>query len=631
MVRALTGTDPDRLAEEQRRGLTIELGFAWCELPPSPDGTRQTAAFVDVPGHERFIGTMLAGAGPAPAALLVVAADDGWSAQTEEHVEVLDLLGVHGLAVAVTKTDTVPAERTDEVVADVTGRLAGTSLEGAPVVRTAAPDRVGIDELERVLADRFALRPAPTDHGRPRLWVDRVFPVRGAGTVVTGTLAGGVVRAGDALRVFPGDHDVRVRGIQTLGRDVEIAAPGTRVALNLVGIDRDGISRGDAVVGGGPWRSTTRLNAVVRALPGRTVDRAGAWVVHAGSASVPARVLPLTDPIVGERTGRGGAWSTTALAKDAGADDGPTYLANVGAVRLLLDAPLPLVAGDRLVLRESGRRETTAGGQVVDPDPGPPPRGRAAREAQVLALGRIAAAEGPAGRLAALLELHGGVLPGTAALAAAGVPTGGPRPAGILAVGGHAVLESVWLGWTETVVAAAGGDSTTRERLTVAAAAAGAPPDVAAELPDRLVTDGQLVRTPTGFAVAGAEVTDTRSALDEQLLAALRAEPFSPPDLTATAKALGIDHRGVNRLVQAGAIVRAGKVAFAADAVTRAVDLLEDLEAATGAFAAAQAKDAWGTTRRYAIPLLEHLDRTRVTDFDGQLRTLTDRRPTSPA
>jgi selenocysteine-specific elongation factor len=547
---------------------------------------------------------MLAGAGPAPAALLVVAADDGWSAQTEEHVEVLDLLGVAGVAVALTKVDVVDTARADEVEAAVTARLTGTSLEGAPVVRTAAPTGRGVDELAEVLAVRLGARPAPPDLGRPRLWVDRVFPVRGAGTVVTGTLGGGSLRVGDTVRVLPARREARVRGVQSLGRDVEVAPPGTRVALNLAGVGRDEVSRGSSVVAGGPWRVTSRVDAIVRALPGRRVERPGAWRLHAGSAAVGCRVLPLLDPL------------------ESG---------EVGAVRLLLDAPLPLVAGDRLVLREAGRRRTVAGGQVADPDTGAPPRGREARSARVTGLRAVADATDAGGALTALLALSGGARRGPAALAAAGLAADGPRPSGVVAVGGYAVLDEVWQRWAAAATEVASGPvAVARERLVAAATDVGAPSAVAEALPDALVREGRLVRTPRGWSVGDGDPGGAPDDGEAQLLAALRADPFSPPDLTATARAAGVDHRGVNRLVQAGLIVRAGGVAFAADTVAAAVDHLAALEAEVGPFTATQAKTAWGTTRRFAIPLLEHLDATRVTAFDGRVRTLTGRRPPAP-
>jgi selenocysteine-specific elongation factor len=416
------------------------------------------------------------------------------------------------------------------------------------------------------------------------------------------------------MRVLPGDHDVRVRGVQSLGQAVDEAPPGTRVAINLAGVDLGEVARGDVVVGGGPWRTTERLDAVVRALPGRTVDRPGAWRLHVGSASVTARVLPLTDPVVGPRDA--GLGHTDV---GGNAPRGPT-----GAVRLLLDAPLPLVAGDRLVLREAGRRETVAGGQVADPAPGAPPRGRDARERHAAGLLTVAAEATPEGRLRALLALAGGARGGTAALAAAGVSASAPRPAGVVAVGGQAALEAELGRWSEATVTAAAEGEVDGAALRAAAVDAGAPTVVADRLPEHLAAAGRLATTPAGYTTPerAAGSGDDRQAKGDRLIAALLEEPFAPPDLTATARELGLDHREVNRLVQAGAIVRTGDQAFAAEAVDRAVDVLRDLEAEVGAFTAAQAKTAWGTTRRYAIPLLEHLDRTRVTRFDGRLRTL---------
>lgn len=552
---------------------------------------------------------MLAGTGPAPAAVLVVAADDGWSAQTEEHVEVLDLLDVPGLAVALTKVDLVDPERAASVRATIDRRLTGTSLAGAPIVAVDGPRATGVPELARVLAARLAGHAPAIDQGRPRLWVDRVFPVRGAGTVVTGTLGGGRLRVGDTVRILPAGHEVRVRGLQSLGRAVEEAPPGTRVAVNLAGVDRDQVARGDAVVGGGPWRTTSRVDVVVRALPGRRVDGAGAWRVHVGSAAVTAQVLPLTDPVIGPPAGD-----------------------RTGAVRLLLDAPLPLVAGDRLVLREGGRRVTVAGGQVCDPDTGPPPRGRAAREQRVEGLQAVADGPDPAGRLRALLALTGGARPGKAALAAAGLSATGPRPAGVTATGDHAVLEDDLQRWTEAALTTVGEAGAERGPVVAAIREAGAPGDLAEQLPGHLLATGRLVRTTTGLATPGraAEAADDRRDRDDALLAALLADPFRPPDLTTAARDAGLDHREVNRLVQAGRVVRTGDVAFAAEAVASAIAVLERLQAEVGPFTAAQAKTAWGTTRRYAIPLLEHLDRTRVTRFDGRLRTLTGHRPTPP-
>ena len=322
LVRALTGMEPDRWAEERRRGLTIDLGFAWTTLP---SGRR--LAVVDVPGHERFIGNMLAGVGSVPAALLVVAADDGWSAQTAEHVAALDALGVRHALLVVTKADVAdPAP----VLADVRERLGGTSMGEVPGLAVSALTGEGMPGLVAALEALLADLPAP-DPGAPvRLWIDRAFTIRGAGTVVTGTLAAGTVADGDRLRL--GDREVAVRGVQTLGEPVPEATATARVALNLRGIAVEELSRGDALLTPGAFRSTALLDVTLRGAPeGRLPDEA---MVHIGSATVAARLRPL---------------------------DG-------AAVRLRLAGPLPLRVGDRLLVRDPGARRVF-GADVRDVDP----------------------------------------------------------------------------------------------------------------------------------------------------------------------------------------------------------------------------------------------------------------------
>ncbi|MGH8875565.1 MAG: selenocysteine-specific translation elongation factor, partial [Acidimicrobiia bacterium] len=232
LVRALTGRDPDRWEEEKRRGLTIDLGFAWTTLP---DGSE--VSFVDVPGHERFIKNMLAGVEAIDVALLVVAADEGWMPQSEEHLAVLDLLGVRHGVVAVTKVDRVDADMVELATLEVEERLRGTSLEGCPVVPVAAPAGKGLDELRARLVEATAASERPAT-GRSRLWIDRAFTIAGAGTVVTGTLLDGPLEVGEQVTVWPLQIDARVRGLQSHERDLRRAEPRRRVAINLAGLDR---------------------------------------------------------------------------------------------------------------------------------------------------------------------------------------------------------------------------------------------------------------------------------------------------------------------------------------------------------------------------------------------------------
>lgn len=334
LVRALTGMEPDRWPEERRRGLTLDLGFAWTTLRSG-----RTVAVVDVPGHERFVGTMLAGVGPVPAALLVVAADDGWSAQTAEHVAVLDALGVRHALLAVTKADLAdPAP----VLADVRGRLALTSLGEVPGFAVSSLTGPGLPELTDGLETLLAALPAPDPSAPVRLWLDRAFTIKGAGTVVTGTLAAGTVAAEDRLRL--GDRDVVVRGVQSLGRPLERAQATARVALNLRGVAVEDLSRGDALLTPGAFRSTAEVDVTLTSdAPDEQLPVEP--VVHIGSATVGARLRRL---------------------------DGT-------AVRLRLARPLPLRIGDRLLLRDPGARRVL-GADVRDVDPPELRRRGAARE-----------------------------------------------------------------------------------------------------------------------------------------------------------------------------------------------------------------------------------------------------------
>jgi selenocysteine-specific elongation factor len=336
LVRALTGTDPDRLAEEHRRGLSIELGHAHLDLP---SGAR--LALVDVPGHQRFLATMLAGVGAVPATLLVVAADEGWSAQTAEHVAAIDALGVSHAVLIVTKAD-----RADPgpVAADSVRRLAGTSLDGCPWVGVSASTGQGLPELRAALDVLVRTLPPPPDPGRVRLFVDRVFTVRGAGTVVTGTLPAGTVRVGDALELD--GREVRVRALQCCHEQVTEAHGVARVALNLRGVGHDQIGRGAALLSPDAWHLTT--SADVRLTAAGELPRE--LVLHVGGAAVPVAVRRLE-----------------------------------AHTRLTWRTPLPLAPGDRGVLRDPGRHTIAAGVVVVDADPPSlAGRGRAATRAAAL-------------------------------------------------------------------------------------------------------------------------------------------------------------------------------------------------------------------------------------------------------
>lgn len=340
LVRALTGVDPDRFVEEKERGLTIDLGFAAMTLPSGA-----MVSFVDVPGHVRFLKNMLAGVGAVQGCLFVVAATEGWKPQSEEHLRILDLLGIGHGVVALTKVGLVDRERRELALIEVGERLASSPLAGAEVVAVDGLDGTGLGALRLALDRLVSTVPAAPDDGRSRLWIDRSFAVRGAGTVVTGTLAGGPLHVDDAVVVLPGGARARVRSLQTHGAPLSRVGPGERVAVNLSGTGHDEVGRGDAVVMAGRWHQARTVDASLEVLAAldHPVSRRGSYVAYLGSGEHAVRLRVLGSDAVGP--------------------------GHHGLVRLHLPVGLPLQPGDRYVLRESGRQETVGGGEILDVDP----------------------------------------------------------------------------------------------------------------------------------------------------------------------------------------------------------------------------------------------------------------------
>ncbi|MBV9516448.1 MAG: SelB C-terminal domain-containing protein [Mycobacteriaceae bacterium] len=548
LVRALTGIWPDRLAEEQRRGLTIDLGFAWTEL-----GGHEFA-FVDVPGHERFVANMLAGVGPVPAVIFVVAATEGWMPQSEEHLAALDALGVRQALVVISKADLADPCRASTQARE---RFAATSLGGAPVVVGTDLDLVCQELL--AMADRL---PDPDRDADVRLWVDRSFTVRGAGTVVTGTLAAGTIRVGDELE--HAGRRVTVRRLQSLGRDrTDVAAVG-RVAVNLRGVDRHHIGRGDTVRTPGAWLDTSEIDVALRS-PARLHRE---LVLHIGSAAVPVHVRPL------------GA---------------------VGA-RLRLARTLPLRIGDTGLLRDAGEHRIAAGVTVLDVAP-PQLRRRGAARARAS-------------------ELAGGaVRPPVCAradvLRAMGFAATGQR------VGEWVVDPQWWSGRRDDASAtvtrwAAEHDIAAGMPLETLRRQVGLP---AAELVSTLLEG-------SGFQVLGGLVRAPNAGLPARVDEAVRkvvhrlaAEPFRAPEADEL-KELHLGFRELAAAVRAGRLTRiADGVVLGPDAFDRAAEVLKSLPQP---FTVSEAKRALGTTRRVAVPLLEQLDARRVTrrSDDGARRVV---------
>ncbi|OBK69927.1 translation elongation factor [Mycobacterium colombiense] len=537
LLQRITGMWPDRLAEERRRGLTIDLGFAWTEL-----GGRQLA-FVDVPGHERFVANMLAGVGAVPAVVFVVAATEGWMPQSEEHLAALDALGVrHGLLV-ISKADLADP---GPAVAQASERLAATSLAGTPVAISTDLDRVRAELV--ALTDRL---PTPDPGADVRLWVDRSFTVRGAGTVVTGTLAAGTVRVGDELE--HAGRRVTVRGLQSLGRGADAVGPVSRVALNLRGVDRHDIGRGDTVRTPGAWLDTAEIDVALRSAD--TLHRQ--LVLHIGSAALPVQVRRL----------------------------GPA------AARLRLARALPLRVGDIGLLRDPGQHRIAAGVEVLDVrPPGLRRRGAARARAEQLATGEAAAPD----------------VARAADLRAMGLPPRGQR------VGDWVVDPRWWAARREDAAAAVrrwAGDhdvaagmplETLRQHVGLPAA------DLMPKLLEGTgleLADG-LVRPPG--AGLPARVDKAVSAVEEWLAA----EPFRAPEADELAE-LKLGPRELAAAVRAGRLMRiADGVVLGPDALDRAAGVLAALPQP---FTVSEARRALGTTRRVAVPLLEQLDARRVT------------------
>jgi selenocysteine-specific elongation factor len=574
LVRALTGMEPDRWAEERRRGMTIDLGFAWTMLPSG-----EQIAFVDVPGHERFTTNMLAGVGPVPAVLLVIAADEGWRAQTEEHVRALDALGVsHGL-VAVTRSDLAdPAVATEQA----RDRLAETTLAGIPAVSVSGSTGAGLDALRSGL-DALANGLPPADpEARVRLWVDRSFTVRGSGTVVTGTLAAGTLHMGDVLEL--GDASVSVRALQRLGEPAQSVTAPARVAVNLRNVGHEDVRRGDVLLTPGAWRRTSVIDARVGG--GELPTHA---VLHVGAAAVPTIVRRLE----------------------------PARQMQTSVVRLILDTPLPLQVGDRALLRDPGRRHVVGGATVLDPAPPPLTRRGAARA-------RAASLAADHGKPDAGAEVRRRGAASRGMLSAIGVPIGDAPPPGVIFVGSWLVAERLWEEWRGALHAAI-------HRRPIELLDAGVShADLARALhldDPQLVTP--LVRSCADLEDVGGRVRRRGSApalrpdLERavtRLVGSLQAEPFAAPEQQGLV-ALGLGRRELGAAAAARAILLLpGDIALLPTAPIIAAERLRHLPQP---FTISSARQALGTTRRVAVPLLEHLDRIGVTErVDGDLRRL---------
>lgn len=619
LVRALTGIDPDRLKEEKARGITIDLGFAHAEVDDV------NLAFVDVPGHERFVKNMLAGAGGVDLVMLVVAADESVMPQTREHFQICRLLHVAAGLIVLTKSDLADDDMLEIARMDVRELAAGSFLEGAPIVVVSSKTGAGLDEVRRTLAALARKIPERRHDGPVRLPIDRVFSVRGFGTVVTGTLVAGEIREGDELVALPRGLPVKVRGLQVHGTAAPSAAAGRRLAVNIGGVDVADLSRGDTLTIAGAIEPTQRLDALVDLLDGARPLKHGARVrFHQGTTELLGRVA-----IAASRTPGGNAAEIPPGAS--------------AYVRIRLERPAALTRSDRFIVRAYSPSVTIGGGVVLDPHP---PRSAIRTEAGVARFTRIDnAADTDAAVMAfideraaagldraALISRAGLTASASAAVAQRLTQTGRATSAGDLLVA-TAVLENL----SRQLLAALKthhrahplSDGVPREeaRERIFGRAA---PAVFEHVLDSLASARQIVARDR-LALAGHQVSLTpeeAAALDALARVYLDAG-LAPPDATAAAGVARVPadlaDRVTKLLLRQKTLVKIDVLLFHAEALAKLKAEVRALKEAGGAGArvdVAAFKERYGISRKYAIPLLEYLDRERVTRRVGDGRVV---------
>jgi selenocysteine-specific elongation factor len=617
LVKALTGIDPDRLAEEKARAMTIDLGFAWLTLPGG-----QSVSVVDVPGHERFIKNMLAGVGGIDAALLVIAADEGPMPQTVEHLAILDLLGVDRGVIVLTKADAVEADWLELVREEVRELVSTTALAGAPIVTVSALSGEGLPTLLETL-DAVLTSSAGTSSGNtPRLPVDRVFSVSGFGTVVTGTLSGGEINTGDELRLYPGDRRARVRGLQSHQEKVSRALPGRRTAVNISGIATEEVRRGDVLALPGIMTPSQRLDVRLRLLPGAPVALKQNDEVDffTGAAELPARITLLDR----ERLEPGeSAW-----------------------VQLRFREPIAVLRNDRFIVRRPSPSETLGGGEIVDPNP---PRHRRFRPETIAALETLAAGAPDEILLQALeqrpIEIK------ELASGAAGLSTkqvdealtqliaegdvvvlgGSERAPGAtdFAAASSLVASLTWQ--TSEVIRSYHASQPLRPGLAREEARRRlgiTQPRLFDDLIATMASAGELIDDGATLRLASFRMTldPARRAAADEYLAAIRAQPYSPPGPHEH----GLDPETLAALEYLREVTKIAEgVYFAPEAWDALVQGTLAYIDKNGSMTLSQFRDHFGTSRKYAQAALEYLDQLKYTRRIGDDRVRGPRQRTA--
>ena len=606
LVEALTGIDPDRLREEKQRGMTIDLGFAWLKLPGGAE-----VSIVDVPGHERFIKNMLAGVGGIDLALLVIAADEGVMPQTREHLAILDLLGVERGVIVITKSDLVDRDWLDMVAADAEEVVKETTLAGSPVVACSATTGEGLDRLLAVIEERLQATTPKRDLGRPRLPIDRVFTIAGFGTVVTGTLIDGSLALGQEVEVVPalgGGHVTtlrsRVRGLQTHRSKVEVAQPGTRTAVNLAGIETGDIWRGQVLTTPGWLQPSIAVDVRLRALAslGHPLRHNLNVSFHCLASETPAklRLLDRDEMAPGDE-----AWAQVRLSW-----------------------PAALLRGDRFVLRDAN--DTIGGGIIVETQARRHPRGRASVLEKLAQQQRGEPADVLYAAIAALEPVDRGTalartdLSGEAGASAFAALVVHGRIIPLASEGGlaftRATFEALTRRAAEALSAYHGGHplrpglpkEELRSRLDLGQR-------VFAPLLARWLAEGTLVEAGRALSLPGWQphLTAAQSSAAEHYIATLRSAPYSPPTTSRP------DDDLVAYLEAQGEVVEVNdSIVFARAAYDELVEAVIELLRERGTITVADVRDRFGTSRRYVLALLEHLDSLRVTLRRGDDRVL---------
>lgn len=621
LVRALSGIDPDRLREEKARGMTIDLGFAWLQLPLGED-----IGIVDVPGHIDFIKNMLAGVGSVDAALLVVAADEGTMPQTQEHLDILHLLQVPAGVVALTKTDLIDDPDWLELVqADLRETLAGTCLATAPLIPVSAATGAGIDDLLQTLSRQLQQTPPRSDKGRPRLFVDRIFTVSGFGTVVTGTLIDGSFKIGDEVEILPRGLRARIRGLQSHQQQVEQARPGSRVAINLTGVGTDALHRGDVVTVPGWLEASQLIDTQLHCLPTapRPLKHNQQVDIFTGAAEVPGHLRLLGDQEL---------------------QPGET-----GWVQLRLQHRIPVVKGDHFIIRQPSPSVTIGGGEVVDPLPRR--RHRRFRAAVLERLAMLSQAE-PETLVLAAMDQHGPLLVRDVPAAAGLSPEQTQLVlndllirAVVFRLGAADECESVTkIGSDRGVIASVVGWEQMAQRFRAGLHAYHQTNPLRVgisrgELKSRLALETGLFNrcleqaAQEGWLVAAESLvhlsthqptfSPEQQAAVEALLARFAADPFGTPSFKESLAALGGEEALLNVLLETKRLLRLNAdVLLLPDTFAEFLTWLQSFVREHGAVTVAQVRDAFQTSRKYALALLEYTDAQRITRREGDERVL---------